>query len=249
MGRDILTAESYLGTSAAPLASYNEVMQDHAHWTALVHRLAIVACVLTLSAVGLAAKEFVKPAAKPALTYPAHDRHKDEAVTVAVDPYDMPDKAQIFTINYRQEGLLPIFVIVTNDSDQPISLSGMKAQLVTVDRAKISPSDGDDIYRRLSHPTRVEPPASPLPFPRKKIKGAVSPKALDEIQNAGFNAKAVEPHSTQAGFLFFDVAGMSTPLAGAHFYLTGVRNDKGDELMYFEIRLEKYLSAPPSKSN
>ena len=232
-----------------PRASYNEAMQGHAHRAALRHRLTIVACGLMLSPVCLAAKEFVKPAAKPAVSYPAHDQHKDEAVTVAVDPYDMPDKAQIFTINYRQEGLLPIFVIVTNDSDQPISLSSMKAQLVTVDRAKISPSDSDDIYRRLSHPSRADAPSSPLPFPRKKIKGAVSPKALDEIQNAGFNAKAVEPHSTQSGFLFFDVAGMSTPLAGAHFYLTGVRNDKGDELMYFEIPLEKYLGAPPPKSN
>lgn len=208
----------------------------------------MVVC-LTLSAACFAAKDFVKPQAKPAATYPAHDQHKEEAVTVAADPYDMPDKTQIFTINYRQEDLLPIFVIITNDSDQPISLSSMKAQLVTVDRSKISPADSDDLYRRLSHPTRAEPSSSPLPFPRKKIKGAVSPKALDEIQSAGFNAKAVEPHSTQAGFLFFDIAGISTPLAGAHFYLTGVRNEKGDELMYFEIPMEKYLSAPPAKSN
>jgi hypothetical protein len=54
----------------------------------------------------------------------------------------------------------------------------------------------------------------------------------------------VEPHSTQSGFMFFDVSGISVPLAGAHFYLTGVRNSKGDELMYFEVPLEKYLTAP-----
>jgi hypothetical protein len=41
------------------------------------------------------------------------------------------------------------------------------------------------------------------------------------------------------------VEGISNPLAGAHFYLTGLRNGKGDELMYFEIAMEKYLSAPP----
>jgi hypothetical protein len=44
--------------------------------------------------------------------------------------------------------------------------------------------------------------------------------------------------------LFFDVSGLSTPLAGAHFYLTGLQNAKGDDLMYFEIPMEKYLSAP-----
>lgn len=194
----------------------------------------------------VAGKEFVKPVAKPATTYPAHDQHTDEGVTVAVDPYDMPDKAQIFTVNYRDEGLLPIFLVITNDSDQPVSLAGMKAQFITVDRTKISPSDTDDIYRRLSHPSSSTSPY-PLPFPRKKVKGAVSKKTQDEIEAAQFSAKAVEPHSTQSGFLFFDVGGISTPVAGAHFYLTGVRNSKGDDLMYFEIPLEKYLSAPAAK--
>jgi hypothetical protein len=49
--------------------------------------------------------------------------------------------------------------------------------------------------------------------------------------------------------MFFDVSGISTPLAGAHFYLTGVRDASGNELMYFEIPLEKYLSAPQPKVN
>ena len=73
---------------------------------------------------------------------------------------------------------------------------------------------------------------------------------MEEIQSAQFGARAVEPHTTQSGFLFFDVSGISTPLAGAHFYLTGVRDSNGDELMYFEITLENYLSAPqPTKPN
>ena len=80
------------------------------------------------------------------------------------------------------------------------------------------------------------------------MKGGLSKQAIEEIQNAQFVAKAVEPHSSQAGFFFFDVSGISVPLAGAHFYLTGVRDAKGNELMYFEIPLEKYLSAP-AKSN
>ena len=199
--------------------------------------------VTALAVVCLAGKEFVRPVAKPAATYPAHDQHSDEKVTVAVDPYDMPDKAQIFTVNYKDEGLLPVFLVITNDGDQPISLSGMKAQFITVDRTKISPSTGDDIYRRLSHPNSSSSPY-PLPFPRKKVKGAVSQKTMDEIEAAQFSAKAVEPHATQSGFLFFDVGGISTPVAGAHFYLTGVQNGKGDDLMYFEIALEKYLNAP-----
>ena len=57
----------------------------------------------------------------------------------------------------------------------------------------------------------------------------------------------MEPHSTARGFFFFDVQGISNPLAGASFYLTGVRDAKDKELMYFEVPLEKYLSAPEDK--
>jgi hypothetical protein len=44
--------------------------------------------------------------------------------------------------------------------------------------------------------------------------------------------------------MFFDISGISTPLAGAHFYLNRVLDAKGNELMYFDVPLEKYLSAP-----
>ncbi len=204
--------------------------------------------VTVVAAIGVSAKDFAKPQAKPAAAYPAHDYHQNELVTVAVDPYDMPDKAEIFTIHYRDLGLLPVFLVITNDSDQPVSLLNLKAQLVTVDRAKLNAATRDDIYRRLAHPS-ASTTSYPLPFPRKKVKGGLTQKQLDELDAAQFAAKAVEPHTTQSGFIFFDVAGISTPLAGAHFYLTGLQDGHGNELMYFEIPMEKYLSAPTNKSN
>jgi hypothetical protein len=204
--------------------------------------LPVVLFLLLSSIAGLAGKHFVMPAAQPAKTYPAHDEHPTEAVTLALDPYDMADKASIFSVRYSDVGLMPVFMVITNDGSQPISLAGMKAELVTVDRTKIPPATEDDLYRRVSRPTGSISP-NPLPWP-KKAKGSVSKDAMDEIQNSQFAAKAVEPHGSQSGFMFFDVSGISTPLAGAHFYLTGVRDAKGNELMYFEVPLEKYLSAP-----
>jgi hypothetical protein len=208
-------------------------------WT----RTAAFAAIALVPLLSLAAKEFVMPQAQPAKTYPAHDEHPLERVAVAVDPYDLADKAKIFSVQYNEIGFLPLFVTVTNDSDQPVQLAGMKAQLVTVNRAKIFPAVEEDIARRLTRPS-ASTNRYPIPFPTKKVKGGLSKQAIDEIQNAQFVAKAVEPHSTQSGFLFFDVSEISVPLAGAHFYLTGVRDAKGNELMYFEIPLEKYLSAP-----
>jgi hypothetical protein len=201
---------------------------------------------VAFSVICFAGKSFVKPVASSARTYPAHDEHPTEHVAVAADPYDMADKAAIFSVKYQEQGYLPVFLIVSNDGNQPISLTDMTAQLVTVNRTKLAPATTDDLYRRLSRPARSDVP-SPLPFPRKKVKGAVSQQALDEINAAQFSAKAVEPHTTQSGFIFFDIAGISTPLAGANFYLNRVRDASGNELMYFEIPMEKYLSAPSSR--
>ncbi len=199
-----------------------------------------------LAGTAVAGKEFILPVPQPAKAYPASEEHSDELVTVAVDPYDMPDKANIFTTQYADLDLLPVFVIITNDGDQPVTLSGMKAEFITSNRTKIAPATQDDLYRRISRPKGMPQRHIPLPIPVPvgKPKGAVSAKALDEMQRAQFSARAVEPHSTQAGFLFFDVSGIDTPLPGAHFYLTGLRNAKGDDLYYFEIALEKYLTAP-----
>jgi len=204
--------------------------------------------VLLCCLLAVAAREFTMPPAQPARTYPAHDDHPMEKIVVAVDPYDVEDKASIFSVNYRNAGYLPVFFVITNDGDQPVSLVGMKAQLNTNNRSKLYPSTTDDLVRRLSHPSRNDRQVTlPIPLPKKEVKGGVSRKTWDEIEQAQFGAEAVEPHSTVRGFLFFDVTDISNPLAGASFYLMGVRDAKGNELMYFEIPMEKYLSAPQVK--
>ena len=162
-------------------------------------------------------------------------------MTVGVDPYDTAEKANVFTIRFRENELLPVFVVITNDSDQPVQLSDMKAELVTAGSTKLTPASEDDIFRRIAHP-RPSGTRYPVPFPRKP-KGGMDSKARDEVDIALFRARAVEPRSTQAGFMFFDVEDISNPLRGASFYLTGVRDSSGHDLMYFEIPLDKYLNA------
>src|SRR5947199_5725542 len=87
----------------------------------------------------LAGKNFVKPVAKTAINYPAHDFHRDEKVSIAADPYDSAEKASIFSINFAGHGFLPIFFIVTNDSDQPVSIANMEITLITANRSKLTP--------------------------------------------------------------------------------------------------------------
>jgi hypothetical protein len=205
--------------------------------------LAIAFLVLALPAALLAGKSFVKPVAKAAFNYPAHDLHRDEKVSIAADPYDNPEKAKIFTINFAQHGFLPIFFIVTNDSDQPVSIANMQVKMITGNRSKLTPIEASDLYRRLSNPQAKTSTNNPLPFP-KKVKGGVTKAQMDEIDQSQFAARAVEPHTTQSGFLYFDIAGVNSPLKNATIDIDGVDDARGNELLFFEISMDKYVDAP-----
>jgi hypothetical protein len=214
-------------------------MRKSANRTPILRFVGGLAGAMCLLATGvMLAKDFVKPSAQPAKTYTLHDQHSDDGVGAAVDPYDSAEKAQIFNVKWNEEGFLPIFLVVTNDGEQPISLGNMRAQLITARHEKLSAASNDELYRRLAH-VSAGAPRYPIPFPRTKVKGAVGKKALDEMDAAQFSAKAVEPHSTQSGFVFFDVSGVSSPLSGGRFYLTGLRDAKGNELLYFEIPFQR----------
>ena len=206
-------------------------------------RISVVVFTLLLPTLLIAGKSFVKPLAKTAFNYPAHDLHRDEKVSIAADPYDNPEKAKIFTINFAEHGFLPIFFIVTNDSDQPVSITNMQVKLITGNRSKLTPIEPDDLYRRLSNPQAKTSSNIPLPFPRK-VKGGVTKQQMDEIESSQFAARAVEPHTTQSGFLFFDVSDLNSPLRNATIDISGVADAKGNELLFFEIPMDNYLTAP-----
>jgi hypothetical protein len=205
-------------------------------------------CLAALTVISFAKdKTLPLPRAFHAKTYPANDIHDDEKVAIAADPYDTADKvATAFNVKYVDQGLLPVHLIISNDGNQPVSLAEMKIVFVTKKGTKLDPARPEDIYRRIGHPRQSGPVINPLPIPRKQPR-SVSEQARDEVQQAQFLAKAVEPHGTQAGFLFFDVSGIESPLAGAKLEITGIMNSDGKELFYFEIPMEKYLSYQPLK--
>jgi hypothetical protein len=204
----------------------------------LMIRTLIALGVVSCLSIPSPAKDFVKPTAQPAKSYPLHDDHTSDKVAIAADPYDNSAKAKIFSVNFAEHDFLPVFFIVTNDGDQPLSIANMDVKLITANRSKLSPATSEDIFRRIGNPHANMHPI-PVPIPQKKVKGMISQKERDEIETSQFAAKAVEPHSTQSGFLFFDIQEIATPLEGAHIYVTGVNDAKGTELMYFEIAMEK----------
>jgi hypothetical protein len=204
------------------------------------YRLQILAVGLTLTLSSLtlwAFKDFVPPHPENANTYPSKDAHPTEKVTAALELYNTAPKDQIFSTKYGEYDILPVLLIITNDGSQPINLSNMRAELVTGGNSKLEALEADDVFRRVAHidasSTNPSPRVGPIPLGGNKSKKAQ--KQYDEITAARFAAEAVEPHTTRSGFLFFDVQGVKQPAAGAHVYLTGIRDAGGSELIYFDI--------------
>jgi hypothetical protein len=192
---------------------------------------------------------FTMPRAFHAKTYPAHEAHEMEKLSIAIDPFDTLDKTTgTFTTDFRNEGILPVMIVFSNDGNEPISLANMQVLMVTRRRVKISPWSNEDVYRRIAHKKEDRNIPVPLPVPLpKKSKRQVSKEAEVEVEGAQFMARAVEPKTTRAGFLFFNVEGIPNPMAGANIVITGLADGKGNELFYFEIPLEKYLGYQPGK--
>jgi hypothetical protein len=229
-----------------------------AGWGKAVHNLVMLRlklcplCVAGLMLIAFlpahASKEFSPPRAQPARMYPAHDDHPQEQVTVAIDPYDQGSKVSLFRTRWRESDFLPVRLIISNDGDAPITLTRMKVVLITAKKVKLEPASNDELYRRLMRTrSRGDEPSrnpTPVPLPRRGPQVGISKESRQEVEAAQFRAVAVEPHAMQSGFLFFDVQGIKDPLPGSSLYVTGIRDGNGQELMYFEISLDKYLAAP-----
>jgi hypothetical protein len=198
-----------------------------------------VAVLALLATLLYAEKRFNPPPAGNANSYPLHETHADEKVAIALDPVDTPEKAKVFSVNYKGYGFYPVRLIITNDSDQTLMLQNVKIELITAHRDKLQPATDADIYRRLVKPNKAGNPGPKLPFPTPK-KEPLSKEAREEYESAQFLIVPVTPHSTHAGYLFFDV--MDAPMEpGAHLQVSGIKAGS-QELFYFDIPIDR----PPS---
>ena len=184
------------------------------------------------------------PAAKDATTYPAVDTHADDHVSIAADPFDTAAKEKLFRVDYLKYDILPIRIIVTNSGDKPVSLDQVRIHLVPAMGDRVQAAEASDVERRVSTKDRV---GSRIPIGPLSIHhgGGADTKIEQDFGQFEYSALAVEPHSTRAGFLFYDVQGLGKqPLKGAKLLVRRVQDANGKELFYFEIPFDKYLTAP-----
>lgn len=203
--------------------------------------IAAIPLFLLLLALPALASDHTPPMVQPATDFAAVEVHEDEKVAIAVDPYDTKDKEAIFRVDYLKHGVMPVRLIVTNNGSTPISLSEARILFQTAAGDRIQAAEPQDVLRLMNRKER-EGGKIPLPngLPSIKLKAKGSIKDIEQDFNVfEFSALTVPPHSTRAGFLFYDVSDLDHPLKGAKLHLHKLRNSEGGELFYFEIPFDK----------
>jgi hypothetical protein len=94
----------------------------------------------------------------------------------------------------------------------------------------------------MAHPRQPGPSKIPIPVPLPHKSDKRAQKIADELELAQFHAFAIEPHTSRAGFFFFDISGTNAALSSARLIVSHIKDGSGHELFYFEIPLEKAVS-------
>ncbi len=210
-----------------------------------------ISSILLGLALPLMAADHTPPPVQPATSFAAVEVHDKEQVAIAAEPYDTKEKESIFRVDYLAHGVIPVRLIVTNLGDRPISLRDARILFETADGDRIQAAEPEDVERLM---TRKERQGSKIPMPGPIPPIHTKPKASNQEIEQDFDtfeyqALVVEPHTTRAGFLFYNVSDLPHPLRGAKLYLKELRDADGQELFYFEIPFDKYLKSKSSQMN
>jgi hypothetical protein len=216
-----------------------------------MRRLPLAFLLAVLAALPAGAVDHTPPPVQPATDFAAVEVHKDEKLAIAAEPYDTREKMALFRVDFLSHGVLPVRLIVTNNSDHPISLRDARILFVTAQGDRIQAADPEDVERLM---TRKEKEGTKIPLPGPIPSIHLKPKASDkeieqDFDTFEFQALVVEAHTTRAGFLFYDVSGLDHPLQGALLNLHKIKDSGGNELFYFEIPFDKYLKSKSSQMN
>jgi len=201
----------------------------------------VALCVLLGSAVARADKARIPPQPKPAQAYEMVDAHPQEHVTIAAEPGDSKAARPNTRLDYLGHQMMPVRVIVTNDSEFTVTLDDARIHLITADNTVLPAATLDDLQRRmftLKSATGTKIPLG-LPIPITVGKSNIDRKITQDDDDFGFKTTEVKPHATVAGWLYYDMQGTDQPFLGhATLELKHVRFvGNGQVLDSFEIQL------------
>ncbi|ADW67910.1 hypothetical protein [Granulicella tundricola] len=189
------------------------------------------------------------PPVKPAAEYPLNDPHPTEKVTIAADPCTEKADCSFFRLPYIEHGFQPVRIIITNDRDEAVILDDVRMQFIPAEGDKEAAADDEDLNRRLFNHKYAEGTKIPL-IPVTIHKEPIDKKILSDDQDFGFQSTTVPPHSTRAGYVFYDTRGIDDPvLKHAELYIKRIHyvdeHTVKHELFAFTLPFDKWLAAQP----
>jgi hypothetical protein len=172
---------------------------------------------LSISACVAADKETPFKAA-PAASYASHQ--SNAKVTIGADPYVMLEKVKLAfgKVDPNQFGILPVLVVIQNDSDQAIKLDRIRVEYVGGNREHVEATPAREV-RYLKPTDRPNIIAGPAGAATKILKKK-NPLDAWEIEGRSFSAQMLPPGQSASGFFYFQTAATNK------------------ELFYFELPLQ-----------
>jgi len=165
-----------------------------------------------------------------AASYASHQTN--EKVTIGAMAYFNDEDARpVFgKHNPYTYGVLPVLVVIQNDSPKTIKVQALQAVWTGPNGDKVEATPAKDV-RYLNGPSRPNAVPGPPGMPPKVI-GHKNPLDTWEIEGRAFTAQVLPPGQSASGFFYFQTGYQR----GASLYLSGLREaDSGRELLYFEI--------------
>ena len=168
---------------------------------------------------------------QPAADYARHQT--SEKVTIAARTFEADaDASEAFgKVNPYRLGVLPVLIVIQNDSPDAIRVNRMKFFYELPDRTRIEATPSQDVkyIHGAKQPRVVNKPLGGIGLG----KGPKNPLAEWEIEGRAFAAKMIPAGQSASGFVYFQTELSS---AAASIYISGLANPvTGKELYYFEI--------------
>ena len=189
------------------------------------------------------------PPVNPAAQYTLKDVHESEHVTIAAEPCLDAKQCPFFRLPYVSHGFVPVRVIVTNDRDDALNMDDVRMQFIPAEGDKEPAASDEDLNRRLFAMKNVRGTRIPL-TPIVTHPEPVDKKIINDDADFGFASTIVPPHSTRAGYVFYDTRSLDEPvLKHAELYIKMIHYTDAKsvrhELFAFSLPFDKWLDAQP----
>lgn len=162
-------------------------------------------------------------------------RQTVDQVTIAAVPYinDEEIKSAFGKANPYREGILPVLVVVQNNTGKAVNLEQIQAEYVTAGRDRIEATPAAEV-KYVAGGRRPKLGQSPIPTGSPRISRKKNPLDTWQIEGRAFSARMLPPGESAHGFFYFQAPYRQ----GARLHVTGLRDAASrKDLFYFEIPL------------